>query len=504
MAKKSNYVFPIERNTALDVVKIVKNFYLLEGASGEELLAKRSGLSTRLLLDGINDSVITQELLNNIYANLNNEEALINIVKENFQSIDYENALFLLRWTKDSQSPYYPRGMGEKPVEQFNEDYDFAKDLLISYINDHGLISIKNLPGRVIRVQKEIVKQMANNYRAIAIDEARKVLTANQEALVELRTSIKEQKQKIADLKAADENAQTGELEAKLKDDRCRAMEQYKIVKGQRRSLRDTLEERAILDRDFADVVGGRIVGKAQFDAEREEDDEKTSLVKRVLEIVKRTPEALPNPQQALSIVTLNVKGKYNDKEIKELFGEETIDNTAYVSQTVSNETDNDNDNSTNDINSDGGISPEDTATPQNQDVVLDGTGQDMNMVTPNEVENVVPQQEINNAQVIANTTPVVENTMQNGVNSFPQENNFVNQTPVVNESNSQMVNENNNQTINQNNGQEVFNAIYDKALEETEAQEQNELNAQQPQQPQQVYGEFVNTNPVDPNSPNV
>lgn len=491
MAKKSNYVFPIERNTALEVVKIVKNFYLLEGASGEELLAKRSGLSTRLLLDGINDSVITQELLNNIYANLNNEEALISIIKEKFQSIDYESALFLLRWTKDSQSPYYPRGMGEKPVEQFNEDYEFSKNLLISYINDHGLTSIKNLPGRVIRVQKEIVKEMANNYRTMAIDEARKVLTTNQESLIELRTSIKEQKQKIADLKAADENAQTGELEAKLKDDRLRAMEQYRVVKGQRRSLRDTLEERAILDRDFAEVVGGRMVNKAQLDAEREEDEEKADLLKKVLDLVKR--EALPNSQQTLAIVTQNVKGKFNEKEVKELLGEPTIDDSGYVPQErpeqveETNDNNIDNNNNGDDTNSvDGGITPTDTMV-QNTNEVLDGTAQDNNIVQPT-AESINPN---------VNTTYPLNNNVQPNIEQAPQVDATQNQAQE--------------ETVN--NGQEVFNTIYNQALEETE--NQNAEDMAQPQQPYVQPNIQINTQPMpdtninannitDPNNANV
>ena len=491
MAKKSNYVLPIQRNTAIEVVKIIKNFYLLEGASGEELLAKRSGLSTRLLLDGINDSVITQELLNNIYSNLNNEEALISIIKEHFQSIDYESALFLLRWTKDSQSPYYPRGMGEKPVEQFNEDYEYAKNLLIAYINDHGLISIKNLPGRVIRVQKEIVKEMAQGYRDVAINEARTVLTDNQEALIQLRTSIKEQKQKIADLKAADENAVTTELEAKLKDDRNKAMEQYKIVKGQRRSLKDTLEERAILDRDFADTVGGRTIGKAQLDAEREEDDEKSNLLKKVLDIVKKAPSTLPNPQQALAIITLNVKGKYNEREIKELLGEPTNDDNSYVPQNNDVDSNSDDSNDSNDT----GITPENTYV-QNEEV-LDGTSQDNIMVDPNanvqenynQDQNVNPQI-IENAQnptsyeQVINNQQVTENAMPNTV-ATPVDNTIPNQ---------QVTNE------NLDNGQNVFNAIYDKALEETEAQEQNNAETQ-PQQYEQATTPI--TNPVDPNSTN-
>ena len=491
MAKKSNYVFPIERNTALEVIKIVKNFYLLEGASSEELFEKRKGLSTQLLLGGFAENVITQELLNEFYANINNEETLINLVKEKFQSLDYENALFLLRYSKDSQSPYYPRMQGEKPVEQFNEDYEFSKNLFIAYINDHGLTSIKNLPGRVVRLQKDIIIDMANRYRSEAIDEARKVLTTNQEALVELRNSIKEQKQKIADLKAANPDAQTSELEAKLKEDRHNAIERYKIVKGQRRSLRDTLEEKAILYRDFADVVGGKSVSRLQMDAEREEYDEKVNLEKKVLDLVKKSTDALQDPTRALEVITLNIKGKFNEKEAKEILGED-IEEEVYTFSPTQDVI------STESVEQVAEETSLDT-TNNSEDTSFATTTENANQINATAENNVNIATEQNNPQQQVDTNipqPIVDNGTINGGNTVvtqPVTNNVVYPTT------STTTDTNTSTDSTGDNGQEMFNAIYNQTLEESQQEETQQV--EQPQENISTTAFDANGQPITPNT---
>ena len=376
---------------------------------------------------------------------------------------------------------------GDKPVEQFNEDYEFAKNLLIAYINDHGLTSIKNLPGRVIRVQKDLIKEMANGFRSVAIDEARKTLTSNQEALVELRASIKEQKQKIADLKAANPDAQTQELELKLKEDRQSAIEKYKVVKGQRRSLRDTLEERAILNRDFSEVVGGRTISKAQFDAEREEHDEKLSLLKKVLDIVKKAPNTFADITQTMATVTLNIKGKFNEKEIKELLGEDTEDNT-YTSPTQNQYVQND---------------EIENNLENNQDYTSNG-----NYINDNNDTN---QEQINNNSDIqeANTSNEVTNAIQTeALDNTTTTNNMVDNNSDSNTDNITSTTTTDTSDNTGDNGQEMFNQIYNEALEETESQEQqnqenniqNEYNQQQnfqqvEQQPTEQINQTIQNN---------
>lgn len=180
MAKKTNYVLPLQEETAKEVTAIFNKYFVAAGPVPE----------------GQTQPTLTASQI--AFQNGPVGKALKPIAqsKENpaNQTIDYKVAFDILRFGKDSSNPYFPKAkegetLSAEAEAAFNEQYTAAQTLLASQINGN-IQEIANLPGQVVTAQKAFIQKSISDAREASVKETSAKLAEIQKTGLEKTTRI--------------------------------------------------------------------------------------------------------------------------------------------------------------------------------------------------------------------------------------------------------------------------------------------------------------------------